>query len=86
MTSFLVGQVTLLSSAFTSLKNCFALEGKERILEGEAAAISLPPLFVFFFLPITFSAGQEGLEPPTTDFGDRCSTKLSYWPVYLTSL
>ena len=25
-------------------------------------------------------AGQEGLEPPTTGFGDRCSAKLSYWP------
>ncbi len=25
-------------------------------------------------------AGQEGLEPPTCGFGDRCSAKLSYWP------
>ena len=26
-------------------------------------------------------AGQEGLEPPTGGFGDRCSTNWSYWPV-----
>ncbi len=25
-------------------------------------------------------AGQEGLEPPTGGFGDRCSTNWSYWP------
>src|SRR5207244_631499 len=25
-------------------------------------------------------AGQEGLEPPTAGFGDRCSAKLSYCP------
>ena len=35
-------------------------------------------------------AGQEGLEPPTLGFGDRCSAELSYWPllagVYRTSL
>ena len=28
-------------------------------------------------------AGQEGLEPPTSGFGDRRSTNSSYWPVYL---
>ena len=27
-----------------------------------------------------FSAGQEGFEPPTGGFGDRCSTNWSYWP------
>ena len=25
-------------------------------------------------------AGQEGLEPPTSGFGDRRSTNSSYWP------
>ena len=25
-------------------------------------------------------AGQEGLEPPTVGFGDRCSSQLNYWP------
>ncbi len=25
-------------------------------------------------------AGQEGFEPPTLGFGDRCSTSSSYWP------
>ena len=27
-----------------------------------------------------YLAGQEGIEPPTPGFGDRCSAKLSYWP------
>ena len=26
-------------------------------------------------------AGQAGIEPTTPGFGDRCSAKLSYWPV-----
>src|SRR5512133_1810804 len=26
-------------------------------------------------------AGQEGFEPPTRGFGDRCSSRSSYWPV-----
>src|SRR5512133_1828644 len=25
-------------------------------------------------------AGQEGFEPPTRGFGDRCSSRSSYWP------
>ncbi len=25
-------------------------------------------------------AGQEGFEPPTPGFGDRCSNRSSYWP------
>ena len=25
-------------------------------------------------------AGQEGFEPPTRGFGDRCSANWSYWP------
>jgi hypothetical protein len=28
-------------------------------------------------------AGQEGLEPPTAGFGDRCSAKLSYCPLQM---
>ena len=27
-------------------------------------------------------AGQVGLEPTTPGFGDRCSAKLSYWPLW----
>ena len=50
--------------------------------------------FIKSFLPVSTSnlfatimyilAGQEGLEPPTSGFGDRCSTKLSYWPIQKT--
>ena len=31
-------------------------------------------------------AGQEGFEPPTPGFGDRCSSQLSYWPAVITDL
>ena len=31
---------------------------------------------------ISVSTGPEGLEPPTAGFGDRCSTKLSYGPIF----
>ena len=31
-------------------------------------------------------AGQEGLEPPASGFGDRRSTNWSYWPVTLFEL
>jgi hypothetical protein len=30
-------------------------------------------------------AGEEGLEPPTPGFGDRCSNQLSYTPVQVVS-
>src|SRR5574341_1667203 len=26
-------------------------------------------------------AGQEGFEPPSRGFGDRCSSRWSYWPL-----
>ena len=28
-------------------------------------------------------AGQAGIEPTTPGFGDRCSAKLSYWPIII---
>ncbi len=31
--------------------------------------------------PLVLTAGQEGLEPPASGFGDRRSTSWSYWPV-----
>ena len=40
--------------------------------------------FCFYLPDIRRLAGQEGIEPPTCGFGDRCSTKLSYWPMRLT--
>ena len=30
-----------------------------------------------------FQAGQVGIEPTTPAFGERCSAKLSYWPVHV---
>ena len=30
----------------------------------------------------SFQAGQAGIEPTTPAFGERCSAKLSYWPVW----
>jgi hypothetical protein len=34
----------------------------------------------------TYQAGQAGIEPTTPAFGERCSAKLSYWPVLLSSV
>ena len=31
-------------------------------------------------------AGQEGVEPPTSGFGDRRSTNWSYWPAIIRLL
>src|SRR6266498_1169367 len=37
---------------------------------------------VFALLRLCFRlAGQEGFEPPTRGFGDRCSSRWSYWPI-----
>ena len=30
--------------------------------------------------PVQSLAGQEGFEPPSPGFGDRCSSRSSYWP------
>jgi hypothetical protein len=30
-----------------------------------------------------FQAGQVGIEPTTPAFGERCSAKLSYWPMHV---
>ena len=31
-------------------------------------------------------AGQAGIEPTTPAFGERCSAKLSYWPIFCVSV
>jgi hypothetical protein len=41
----------------------------------------LDPDLADLYLYLENLAGQEGLEPPTLGFGDRCSTIMSYWPV-----
>src|SRR5581483_4330672 len=43
-----------------------------------------PRVWVAISSPVNFndSAGQEGLEPPTTGFGDRDSGQLSYCPLH----
>jgi hypothetical protein len=61
------GQVTLASSARTSLKKVIIL------------LINIPQEG-FTFKYCAGLAGQEGFEPPTRGFGVRCSTNWSYWP------
>ena len=31
---------------------------------------------------VLYLAGQEGFEPPSPGFGDRCSNRSSYWPKF----
>ncbi len=37
-------------------------------------------------VPGAFLAGQEGFEPPSPGFGDRCSSRSSYWPKIFPTL
>ena len=39
--------------------------------------------FFILFSQTEVSTGQEGFEPPTPGFGDQCSNRWSYWPIYL---
>src|SRR3954454_5162824 len=72
-TSSRVGKETFLISERVSVRNSFALLNQ--------SCISRPDLD-----SIQRLAGQEGFEPPTLGFGDRCSTSSSYWPVFLPLL
>ncbi len=48
-----------------------------RINENVAVISSFNVMYFFILLNLP---GQEGFEPPTRGFGDRCSTGLSHWP------
>src|SRR4051812_42405472 len=69
-TSSRVGKLTFRISVRTSDRNSFVLV--HQFILGPRSSIHQKRL-----------AGQEGLEPPTLGFGDRCSTIMSYWPVRL---
>ena len=46
--------------------------------------VKTPPLadgVIQISLQTIYQAGQVGIEPTTPAFGERCSAKLSYWPV-----
>src|SRR5688572_9333520 len=102
-TSPLDGQVTFLSSLFTSAKKLLSslnFLGPQPIPPASQAGVLPPSIFSIFLASataMTFNpelpgayvvpcrlrpparrpsrvAGQEGLEPPTPGFGDRCST------------
>jgi hypothetical protein len=76
-----VGQFTLRSSPMVSLKN------REKRFD---FALSVTAISSFLrskrrhwstALSYLSQAGQAGIEPTTSAFGERRSTKLSYWPV-----
>ena len=82
-----VGQVTLRSSPTVSRQKRWILWVMDIFFFFAATSISLPwsktPPFIDG--AENFLAGQVGIEPTTPAFGERCSAKLSYWPVYAVS-
>ena len=62
-----LGQLTFLNSPRTSVRN---------------PLIRLNILSPIRHTGLQILAGQEGLEPTTRGFGDRCSTNWSYWPIW----
>src|SRR5262245_10049210 len=72
-TSFRLGQVVRLSSTITSERNCRTFRNQ--------SFMALRPSSKFPDAGSHALAGQEGLEPPTSGFGDRRSSHSSYWPV-----
>ena len=79
-----VGQVTLRSSPTVSRQKRLILWVIDNFFFLAATSISLfrsktPPLIDGAENSL---AGQVGIEPTTPAFGERCSAKLSYWPVY----
>src|SRR3990172_3229743 len=88
-TSFLVGHVTFLISAFTSTKNVLILIQVSLILSMPCCNLPVITSFPVLSIVVLISrqlkarqkpAGQEGFEPPSLGFGDRCSSRSSYWP------
>jgi hypothetical protein len=81
-TSLGVGHVTFLASVLTSTK-------KVLIFAHLSLTFSIPcwNLFVITSFPapsiqpLKLLAGQEGFEPPSSGFGDRRSSRWSYWPI-----
>ncbi len=81
-----VGQVTLRSSPMVSRQNRWIFWKNVSFFfflgdtEHSLSTSKTPPLLDGVE---KFQAGQAGIEPATPAFGERCSAKLSYWPVHI---
>ncbi len=83
LTSLNVGHVTFRTSALTSIKKVLI-----RVPVSLLFSSVCNNLFVITSFPVLSMnavAGQEGFEPPSSGFGDRRSSRWSYWPILLTS-
>jgi hypothetical protein len=79
-----VGQVTLRSSPIVSRQNRWIFSTNDNFFfffcdTGHSLSTFKTPPMIDGVEKI--KAGQAGLEPATPAFGERCSAKLSYWPV-----
>ena len=78
LSSIQLGHVTLDISLLTSLRNFFEFSTMFTMLAAYAIyRYILCQLYSFVYYrhqSLLKLAGQEGLEPPTAGFGDRCST------------
>src|SRR3990172_1380490 len=75
-----VGYETFLSSAPTSWKNSLTLAINLFIVSSSSRSLGAGNCVGVAQPAHAGMAGQEGFEPPSRGFGDRCSSRWSYWP------